>query len=70
MKKVLALVLALVMVLGLCGTAFAKFYTDAELEEFGLGGYTPNEVRNDAVSRAIALDSYILMKNDGVLPIA
>jgi beta-glucosidase len=71
MKKVLALVLALVMVLGLCGTAFAKFYTDAELEEFGLNGYTPNEVRNDAVSRAIALDSYILMKNDGnVLPIA
>jgi beta-glucosidase len=70
MKKVLALVLSLVMVLYLCGTAFADFYTDADLEAFDLGGYTPNEIRNDAVSRAIALDSYILLKNDGVLPIA
>ena len=68
MKKILALVLSLVMLISLCSTAFAA-YTDAQLEAFGLGGYTPNEIANDQVSRNIALDSYVLLENNGVLPL-
>ncbi len=58
------------MVVSLCGTAFAGFHTQAELDSFGLDGYTPNEVRNDEVSKEIARDSYVLLRNNGPLPIA
>ena len=68
-RKILALALALVMVFSLSVSAMA-FYTDEELEAFGLGGYTPNEIAHDKVSRDVALESYVLMRNNGVLPIA
>ncbi|MBE6949345.1 MAG: hypothetical protein E7456_05810, partial [Ruminococcaceae bacterium] len=74
MKKVLALVLSLVMLFSLCATAFAGFHTQAEIEAMGnyYNGtyYTDNEVANDAISREVAEDSYVLFKNNGVLPIA
>ena len=68
-RKLLALALALVMVFSLCGSAFA-FYTDEELEAFGLDGYTPNEIENNEVSKELALESYVLLRNNGALPIA
>ena len=68
-RKLLAMVLALVMVFSLCGSAFA-FYTDEELEAFGLNGYTPNEIENNEVSKELALESYVLLQNNGALPIA
>ena len=68
MKKTLAALLSLVMLLTVGATAFAA-YTDAELEAFGLEGYTPNEVANNQVSMDIALDSYVLLENNGILPL-
>ena len=60
-RKILALLLALVMVLGLCGTAFAAHLTD-EVTEL--------ETQNSDTSEYIAEQSYVLLENNGVLPIA
>jgi beta-glucosidase len=60
-RKILALVLSLVMVLGLCGTAFAAHTTD-EVTEL--------EIQNSDTSEWLAEQSYVLLENNGVLPIA
>jgi beta-glucosidase len=60
-RKILALVLSLVMVLGLCGNAFAAHLTD-EVTEL--------ETQNSDTSEYIAEQSYVLLENNGVLPIA
>lgn len=68
-NKVLSFILAMAMVLSFCGTAIAA-YTDAELEAFGLNGYTPSEIVNNEIAMNIAPQGYVLLENNGVLPIA
>jgi hypothetical protein len=60
MKKVLALVLSLVMLLGVCGTAFAYHTTD-EVTEL--------EIQNSDTSMYLATQGYALLENNGVLPL-
>ncbi len=60
MKKALALVLSLVMLLGVCGTAFAYHTTDevTELEQY-----------NSDLSTYLATQGYALLENNGLLPL-
>jgi len=71
-RKILALVLSIVMVFSLCSTAFAA-YTAAEIEAMGnrVDGvyYTDNEIANGDLSHFIATQSYVLLENNGVLPL-
>jgi protein involved in sex pheromone biosynthesis len=59
-RKLLAIVLSLVMVLSLCGTAFAYHLTD-EITEL--------ETNNSDRSMEIATQAYTLLVNNGVLPL-
>lgn len=68
-KKIFALALSAAMAVSPCSSVMAA-YTDAQLEAFGNGGYTDNEVANNAVSKQIAEESAVLLENNGVLPIA
>ena len=68
-KKVLALLLSATMAAAPCSSVMAA-YTDAQLEAFGNGGYTDNEIANNKVSQTIAEQSAVLLKNNGALPIA
>ena len=52
-----------------CSSVMAA-YTDAQLEAFGNGGYTDNEIANNKVSQTIAEQSAVILKNNGALPIA
>ena len=52
-----------------CALPALAAYTDEELAAFGNGGYTDNEIRNGAVSQSIAAQSYVLLENNGVLPL-
>ena len=57
-RKILALVLSLVMVLGLCGTAFAAPHTTDEVTEL--------ETKNSDLSEALAEEGYALLKEFGL----
>ena len=59
-RKILALVLSLVMLLGVCGTAFADSLT---------ADPTEREITNSEFSKNMAAQGYILLKNNGVLPL-
>ena len=61
MKKTLALILALVMLFAVCGTALAAPQTTDEVTE--------REARNSDVSMNLATQGYVLLENDGVLPL-
>ena len=67
MKKLVSLIL--VLTLSFSMAAYAA-YTQEELSAFGNGGYTDNEVRNNETALSIAAQSYVLLENNGVLPIA
>ncbi|MBE6948865.1 MAG: hypothetical protein E7456_03360, partial [Ruminococcaceae bacterium] len=71
-RKILALVLSIVMLFSLCATGFAA-YTAAEIEAMGneIDGvyYTDNEIANGDLSHFIATQSYVLLENNGVLPL-
>ena len=69
MKKLGSLILILVLILSMASAAGAA-YTEEELAAFGNDGYTDNEILHDAVSQSIAAQSCVLLKNDGVLPLA
>ena len=58
-RKILALVLSLVMVLSLCGSAFAAHLTD-EVTEL--------EAQNSDTSLYLATQGYVLLENNGALP--
>ncbi|MBQ6540148.1 MAG: hypothetical protein IJL71_03900, partial [Oscillospiraceae bacterium] len=60
-RKILALVLSLVMVLGLCGTAFAAPHTTDEVTEL--------EQSNSDLSMYLATQGYALLENNGILPL-
>ena len=60
-RKILALLLCLVMVFSLCGSAFAAHDTD-EVTEL--------EANNSDTAEWIAEQTYVLLENNGVLPIA
>ncbi len=58
-RKILALVLSLVMVLSLCGSAFAAHLTN-EVTEL--------EAQNSDTSLYLATQGYVLLENNGALP--
>ena len=58
-----------IMVAVMPGIQTKAAYTMKELEAFGNGGYTDNEILNDAVSQEIAAQSIVLLSNNGVLPL-
>ena len=60
-RKILALALSLVMVFALCGNAFAYHLTN-EVTEL--------EQTNSDISEKLAEETYVLLENNGVLPIA
>ena len=60
-RKILALILSLVMVFSLFGTAFAAHVTDE---------VTDLEEANSDIAEQIAEETYVLLENNGVLPIA
>ena len=70
MKKTISVLLAvtLLTVLSL-GTAAQAAYTEEELMAFGNGGYTNNEILNNEISGDIAAQSFVLLDNNGVLPL-
>ena len=68
MKKLISMILTLALVISLNTAAFAA-YTQKELDAFGNGGYTDNEIINNEISENIAAQSYVLLENNGVLPL-
>ena len=70
MKKIVSIFLAvsMLMVISL-GNAAQAAYTEEELAAFGNEGYTDNEIRNNQVSLDIAAQSFVLLRNNGVLPL-
>ncbi len=62
------LALSMLMILAPAATVEAA-YTQAQLDAFGNGGYTDNEIINGAISEDIATQSIVLLNNNGVLPL-
>ncbi|MBQ8974344.1 MAG: hypothetical protein IJ072_01320, partial [Oscillospiraceae bacterium] len=58
-RKILALVLSLIMLLGVCGTALAAPHTTDEVTEL--------ETYNSNLSEALAEEGYALLENNGIL---
>ena len=68
MKELVSAILVVALVLSLSSAAFAA-YTREELDAFGNGGYTDNEILHNEVSQSIAAQSCVLLENNGVLPL-
>jgi beta-glucosidase len=60
-RKILALVLSLIMLLGVCGTALAAPHATDEVTEL--------ETYNSNLSEALAEEGYALLENNGILPL-